>query len=670
MVTVFDDFTSSFTWAATNFAAVWLRPFWFLLANSAITDVQNGGLTFVTGGDYTRSSVIDGYWSVVTRTAFVGQTQTANPFASSLGPFNPATGLKCAVNDMSLNVLPPACVNRDEGVAFEIANFASNQRLFSIYDGPAYQQSNAYLDIVPTRLQDLKCTPSGSNACPQAVELYGRGGGVPKDASGMCYLPNAAIGWKQPNGFFYPPAFHSRELYFDNAEIRHFVIEPEFDPGTFVTNQDRVKRRYCTYPIPQDVTEGGLFKGYTDIDRQTVLNDDDGSLTGLIARPARSGGDRETISVNFDEFFDAPIEALECGSDVANPPEGFSQGTAKTSPYDYLTTAVYPACARDKGPPAGEPACGFTPPFIPSPAACGITPVPPFDTPEPHQDPNWCSDCANPGCYGVPLYRQRLRSGEQQGEAQAIRMMGGDLFQRSTLTSDNGVYYLDTAAGARNQAARPRKNIFGKGRTYYVFFVYAKPSTNQVYQIWVGPNLPDTFPETNVFLTRVLPQGNHVEFRDQSTTPPVPQPWPSPNWERFYDPKTGILTVTTNMNFQPFIDEFKAAERDFCLPQSFCTLDEGRCKCNENGRHADLCKDNTICGTWAGKDVDWPNGGAYGFGIKFPDGFEADDMDHRPAASCIRQADAGWDVPLVRASTDLAGVACAKTPIPSSRFCP
>ena len=75
MVTVLDRYTSSYTWADTNFAAIWLRQFWFVLSNSAITDVQNGGLTFVTGGDYTRSSVIDGVWSVAAKSVFVGRTQ-------------------------------------------------------------------------------------------------------------------------------------------------------------------------------------------------------------------------------------------------------------------------------------------------------------------------------------------------------------------------------------------------------------------------------------------------------------------------------------------------------------------------------------------------------------------------------------------------------------------
>src|SRR5262249_24421611 len=53
MVTVIDQYTSSFHWNETNFGAIWLRPQWYLFANSVLTDVQNAGLSFITGGGYT-----------------------------------------------------------------------------------------------------------------------------------------------------------------------------------------------------------------------------------------------------------------------------------------------------------------------------------------------------------------------------------------------------------------------------------------------------------------------------------------------------------------------------------------------------------------------------------------------------------------------------------------
>ncbi len=664
MVTVLDRYTSSFTWADTNFAAVWLRQFWFVLSNSAITDVQNGGITFVTGGDYTRSSVIDGVWSVAAKSAFVGRTQPdvsedqkANPYAADVGPFNPQSKLQCPINDPTLNALPNHCIAADDGVDFEVANFATNQRLFSIYDGPSYQDSNAYLDIVPTRLPDLasQCQPTQGNSCPAAMKLYGRLGGMPKDATNACYLPNAAIGWKQPNGFFYPPAFHSQNLYFDNAAIRHFVIQPEFMPGTFNTDPTRVTARYCTYPTPADPSFG-LFQGFTDVDRQTVLNDDDGSLTGLIANPGGAkGAERETISVNFDSYFDAPIEAVECGSDVANPPADFPAGTAKTSPYEYLTTAVYPACARLNGPqpPETEPACGYRLPTDPV-------------TPEPLQNPNWWSDCTTGTCYGVPLFRQGLTSAEHFDGTQAIRMMGANLWQRSTLTANNGVYYMDTAAGPTKQAGSPNKNIFEAGHTYYVILVYATPTTHQVYQLYVGKGLAPDYPVKSVFLTRAFPGQSHFQFTDDRVT------WPQ-GWLREYDPGTGILQVTVDMGFDTFKTEFARAQRDFCQPASFCTLGKKGCQCNEDGAFTKICNDNDICARWAGKDIDWPDGGVYGFGVTFPPppDFVPDDQDHRPVvppAGCLRQSAPGWNAPLIRAKQQLLG-ACADTPIPPAQFC-
>ena len=49
------------------------------------------------------------------------------------------------------------------------------------------------------------------------------------------------------------------------------------------------------------------------IDRQTELNDDDGTLTGL-SNSLSDGHLKQTISINEDPFFSAPIEAAECGS--------------------------------------------------------------------------------------------------------------------------------------------------------------------------------------------------------------------------------------------------------------------------------------------------------------------------------------------------------------------
>ena len=107
----------------------------------------------VTGGGYTRSDAAHGHWDLVKKTAFIGNTQNsaANPFASNAGPFNPGTGLGC---DHKPNYGWPGnyCLDAADGVSFAKSNFALNQRMFSIYDGPAYEDSNAYLDVTRTSL--------------------------------------------------------------------------------------------------------------------------------------------------------------------------------------------------------------------------------------------------------------------------------------------------------------------------------------------------------------------------------------------------------------------------------------------------------------------------------------------------------------------------------------
>ncbi len=89
-VTKLDHYTTSFNYAQTNFAAVWLRKGWDLFSNGAVTDVQTGGLNFITGGGYTRSDVNLGEWLLARNTVLIGHTQDGkNPFASPLGPVQP-----------------------------------------------------------------------------------------------------------------------------------------------------------------------------------------------------------------------------------------------------------------------------------------------------------------------------------------------------------------------------------------------------------------------------------------------------------------------------------------------------------------------------------------------------------------------------------------------------
>src|SRR5262249_27361456 len=136
-------------------------------------------------------------------------------YTSNAGPFNAVSPLKCD---------QPAranyCLNANEGISMPMGGFFTNQRLSNIYDGPSYQDSNAYLDITVADCPVWRTEQAQGCMYGAQINVL-RLKRAPNDDwescfnKGNAYLPNAAIGWKQPNGFYYPPAFHSRNLFFD-----------------------------------------------------------------------------------------------------------------------------------------------------------------------------------------------------------------------------------------------------------------------------------------------------------------------------------------------------------------------------------------------------------------------------------------------------------------------
>jgi cell migration-inducing and hyaluronan-binding protein len=338
-VTVLDHYVLAFHWAEQNLSAIWLCNQWYLVDNSVLSDVQLGGLTFITGGDYTYSSVIPGYWSLAKSSLFIGHSQTQksddpafNAYTIDTGPFNNFSGLQCEWQNTSKKEKSPSnyCLSKAEGVSIPLTAFSVNQRLFNIYDGPAYQAGNAYFDITTT-----DCPITGARTDKPGC-MYGTAVALgvrkvpetakPCEEPGGAFLPNAAVAWKQPNGFFYPPAFHSENLFFDNVDIRHYVVNPLFKApdnvtgdldfhqgGTYLTDFALAQMQFCT-------SSPDMFNGFSGIDRQTELSDDDGSLTGLINDLDPQKDYAGTISVNQDPFFAAPVESAECRSNFGISP--------------------------------------------------------------------------------------------------------------------------------------------------------------------------------------------------------------------------------------------------------------------------------------------------------------------------------------------------------------
>lgn len=655
-VTVLDHYTSSFHWAESNLSAIWLRNQWYLLDNSFLSDVQNGGLTFITGGDYTTSSVIPGYWALAKSSVFVGHSQpqdAAHGYANDAGPFNALTKLQCGWQSGKL-APSPYCLSKADGISMPLTpNFAVNQRLFNIYDGPAYQDGNAYLDITKTT-----CPITGAGTA--AGCMYGTGLlGVRKEpATGSCYLPNAAVAWKQPNGFFYPPAFHSANLYFNTVDIRHYVINPLFrvpdgvpanldfhQGGTYLTDFELAKAHYCT-------NAPNMFIDFSGIDRQTELNDDDGSMTGL-TNDAGTG----TISVNEDPFFNAPVETAQCRSNLAidsskacpTRPVPIAQQlqTAKTSPYDYVATAIMPQCSQGPSPSGRYGRCG--------------------DSPGDGSGGNrWSGDCTNGLCYGVPLYRQFLTGTKGTGPADSnrewrnwlaadcfgaasktkpqcrwpfMRMAGQNIYQRETLTANHGTYFLDTSVPLTTQRTenftdKPgtrNVNVFEPGQTYYLYFLYAKPTTRQTYQIYVGTgfNVATGLKAVRGSLNGGGPNSASVYFTDYKNA--ADQPEPKPAWLKLGASPVdanGVLTLTIDFDG---LTELNPTVKNMCKPSSFCTEEKvsgvgtGKCTTSLTAdnpaviANPDLLNEaKRTCSKWAMKDLDCPEKGCLGVAFSLP----------------------------------------------------
>jgi G8 domain len=603
--TVIDHFTTSFNWASKNFAAVWLRGWWYLMQNSAITDVQGGGLTSVTGGGYTRSDAAQGFWNLSLRNLFVGNTQPNtsngvpdNAAASNAGPFNPYA-LSCPYNG-------DHCVSTADGISIPVDSFGNAQRLFNIYDGPVFEDSDAFADIHTTKVGTLsECkAPVGGNNNPGECQRLGWENayqqGVLQSPQGNlpnndCILPNAAIAWKQPNGFYYPPAFHSKNLAFKDVDIRHYVVEPLWKPNSFVTDFDKVKSAYCTW-------EPGLFgANFTDIDRQTELSDDDGALTGLVSTTVGDAISEPTISVNKDPFFNSPLVTPECSSSIPG-----TEATADTSPYQYASTVVYHYCSHIGT--KGEVVAGCA---------------------------EWGGNCTDQSCSGVPLYRQYLTNDEftafqkDPTTRPTIHLMGQVSVQRSNLTVNHGSYYIDTTLSAAQQTgANP--NIFMKNEIYYIFFPFATSAFHQTYSMYVG-NVSQAEGEATVQPARVqLPDQKYITKTTEG------------NWitGKTYDPKTGLLTVTIDLGQQG--NEFATDREQFCQPTSYCSYNKATktCGCNPNNP---ACKKADMVCSWGVRDIDCPIAGCFGFAITMPDAFVATKQPGLPPVPIRFTGDPGSD---------------------------
>jgi hypothetical protein len=237
----------------------------------------------------------------------------------------------------------------------------------------------------------------------------------------------------------------------------------------------------------------------------------------------------------------------------------------------------------------------------------------------------------------------------------------GNTWQRSAMTINHGAYYIDTTVSRKTQMesrfndpasgyfdctivpAGPCQplsiNSFVGGQTYNVYFVYAKGSTRQVYQIYVGEGFD---PETAVQAIRVSLYT--TPFERSGTVD-----WSRTGWKREliagFDGKKDVLQVTVDMaNFAGELDPTHTDAHGVltsltCKPVSFCSWNSTSrsCGCALAANDTAVLASPTLkascdnaCKSWATRDLDCPHDGCLGFAFTLPAGFKADDQNKRP----------------------------------------
>jgi cell migration-inducing and hyaluronan-binding protein len=239
--------------------------------------------------------------------------------------------------------------------------------------------------------------------------------------------------------------------------------------------------------------------------------------------------------------------------------------------------------------------------------------------------------------------------GEPQCRWPFIRMAGANLYQRETLVASNGSYYLDTTIPLATQQNEHFNNnpppldhrdvnLFEKNKTYYVYFVYAKPTTKLTLQIYVGDGFQPT-------------AENLYEVRGNLASAPVifaPKPDDAgkkpPAWLKLESNANGVLTVSIDF---AGLTELLPSAADLCQPRTFCkpegnacvtalTADSPAVKANPDL----LVQAGKVCSGWAMKDLDCPRKGCLGFAFKLPDGFAANGQGQAARPMPISFADA------------------------------
>lgn len=611
--TVIDHFTTSYNWAEVNVGSVWLRPFHYLFSNSAVTDQLYGGLGFVSGGS--PEQALPGQLAITMDSVFVGSTAPKQATeAAAAGPvLQPArcSGAYCSLDK--------------DGITLPVGGFQP-KRLVTIYDGPFFADGNVF------SVQEPGAAPAGTSVYSRTIQPW-------DEAKKQMRVVDAGIGWKQPNGFYYPPVFGFRNSGFTAGSTRHNVVD-----------------QYVRYAIGNGTAQPAVVPttqtgGFTPIDTQTILNDLDGTLNGIEPQTgvARSSG------LSNNSFYDAPFNVAECDS----------FGTISL-PHEFMTTMIAKLFALPATS-AGSCTDGSWTNRKPAVAIYRQYRLPETDGTE---------SCAGKATVCSP-------DGQKQQCRRGTFFMGSSIGQAIGLTARGGKYYVDTASGRQNGTCLGATNAqfglaqFERGQTYSIYNLFANSETQATYQIYVGPSfdLASGFRWIRVQPHHACPGQLLPSY---TVTPEGAATLPTPTLVN------GLLTVTLDQSAIAGGFDYDARDPIRCQPRDLCRPDDARRACVPVPKlpagYEGLEKQvERICRDWvtpAYAEVktptekglflaECPSGGCLGFAFTLPGDFQPLTYDQVGyAASECYPDDSTWRRPMTTA--DKRG---CPVPPAAGRFC-
>ncbi len=208
-------------------------------------------------------------------------------------------------------------------------------------------------------------------------------------------------------------------------------------------------------------------------------------------------------------------------------------------------------------------------------------------------------------------------------------------------------------------------NIYFPNETYYTYVVYAKPSLDQTYQMFVGYGLNKETVIASVKQFRVILNDQNYVFNPADSDPAF--------LSVDYDDKpqnmggTGLVTIRVSLSLTAaskmhYEDEFSGDTKAFCQPRSYCAPDEGddtKCVCAPDT----ACTDDSVC-RWGINDIDCPLAGCFAFGITMPGTFSTGLAKPPVLGKFSQDPNYNWTIPFKTVGSDVAGKQCTYTAPP------